>query len=982
MHRLAAVPLLAALAVRAAAPSAPHGLVARPGTGVIGLNWSDVPSATYYRVYAAHTSGGPYTLVAERDRSRHLVTYAPAGSTRWYQVSAVNTNAEESARSSAVSATADADSLDRPALTGNYRIGSSYVTDSYRLQRFLEARGLVVPTYRRQIIGAPIEYIWSWTVENDPAAHAAHVAELQNEAYDALIMNAQRPMVQGNRELKGTVLWSEEALAAVPAYRILIHEYWITEAGSYSWDETQSNRARQQQWYWFASLALAYEATTTLGVPIYVAPIGSAVERAKQAALAGLLDSASSGDDFHPDGSHLNALGKYVQEGVVAAGAYQIDVRGTHNRLDGGTTLSSNDAAILQQIIHDTVRTTPCSGWHTDAPMDLAGYRDALAAALRVHEGFANFPAAGGGTYTNLSGQAWQYSGATPAGTGLDACLRLSAGGTLATVLPRGLLAFSLRMRKPAAGTAELELQVNGSPAGVLATSSADLWGCELINLEYTGAVAVVLENIGTGSIEVDDLIWDETSAGTDAVEIVTRVLEPAYLGQWYQRQLVAWGGSGSYTWRLDDGSLPDGLMLSSAGLISGTPTAPTSATFRVHVADTADAGRSATQQLTLAVARQVEIVVQPLSQTVYLGNPCRLSIAATGEVQSYQWALDDVDLNGATCAHYRIPQTRPLDAGTYRVRVVGPGLILTSSPAVVTVVGGDVLSTTLGGGYTGLSGNTFDLSNTGTNVLVLTGRLTGNFDADPGLVVSAWYRVGTALGHASSSNGWVFWGQSMPFSGLGYGTATRYDLGQPLNLPTGTTCGVYVLLTAGSGNLAYSAGPASVQQGPMRLTGQQGLGGGAPFTTSTFGPTRVYNGSIEFYELLLQDADGDGLPDGWEHLYSGSITGMSATADLDGDTHDNRAERIAGTDPTNKLSVLHIAAIQPLGRAQGVVLTWPSVADRVYDLWWAPHAPTAAFTAIATSVPATPPLNTHTDTAHTAVTAGHYRIEVQLEEQ
>lgn len=56
-------------------------------------------------------------------------------------------------------------------------------------------------------------------------------------------------------------------------------------------------------------------------------------------------------------------------------------------------------------------------------------------------------------------------------------------------------------------------------------------------------------------------------------VEITTTSLPAFTIGTPYSYQLTADGGSGNYTWRIATGTLPDGLDLSSTGLISGTPT-------------------------------------------------------------------------------------------------------------------------------------------------------------------------------------------------------------------------------------------------------------------------------------------------------------------------------------------------------------------------------------------------------------------------
>jgi hypothetical protein len=65
----------------------------------------------------------------------------------------------------------------------------------------------------------------------------------------------------------------------------------------------------------------------------------------------------------------------------------------------------------------------------------------------------------------------------------------------------------------------------------------------------------------------------------------------------------------------------------------------------------------------------------------------------------------------------------------------------------------------------------------------------------------------------------------------------------------------------------------------------------------------------------VLPDADGDGIPDSWETQYFGNATSGSGTADTDGDGMINTDEFLAGTDPTNALSLLKLT-LNPTNRA------------------------------------------------------------------
>jgi hypothetical protein len=70
----------------------------------------------------------------------------------------------------------------------------------------------------------------------------------------------------------------------------------------------------------------------------------------------------------------------------------------------------------------------------------------------------------------------------------------------------------------------------------------------------------------------------------------------------------------------------------------------------------------------------------------------------------------------------------------------------------------------------------------------------------------------------------------------------------------------------------------------------------------------------------LYRDADGNGLPDWWEIQYFGT-NGINPNADPDGDGFQTKQEFIADTNPTNKLSYLHISGVTEV--RGGVKIDW-----------------------------------------------------------
>lgn len=78
-----------------------------------------------------------------------------------------------------------------------------------------------------------------------------------------------------------------------------------------------------------------------------------------------------------------------------------------------------------------------------------------------------------------------------------------------------------------------------------------------------------------------------------------TAMLPSAAAFERYRASLQPSAGTGCYTWSLVAGALPDGLKLSSAGTIQGTPQKAGHFSFTVTVTDSAPLSASATLSLT-----------------------------------------------------------------------------------------------------------------------------------------------------------------------------------------------------------------------------------------------------------------------------------------------------------------------------------------------------------------------------------------------
>ncbi len=89
----------------------------------------------------------------------------------------------------------------------------------------------------------------------------------------------------------------------------------------------------------------------------------------------------------------------------------------------------------------------------------------------------------------------------------------------------------------------------------------------------------------------------------------------------------------GTTTWSLDKGTMPDGLAISSAGLISGTPTTDGTYSFGLKILDSATPPKTLYALVTMVVAEPVIITSTATLPTACLGKAYSFQVQATGGV-------------------------------------------------------------------------------------------------------------------------------------------------------------------------------------------------------------------------------------------------------------------------------------------------------------------------------------------------------------
>lgn len=191
------------------------------------------------------------------------------------------------------------------------------------------------------------------------------------------------------------------------------------------------------------------------------------------------------------------------------------------------------------------------------------------------------------------------------------------------------------------------------------------------------------------------------------ALVITTTSLPDGYPGAAYSRTLAATGGKTAYTWTKTAGTLPAGLALSSAGVISGTPTAAGTSSFTVQVKDANTT--TATKALTITIYAAPSVSTASLPAGI-IGASYNQTLAATGGKTPYSWAVSAGTLPaGLTLSSAGFVSGTPTVSGSFSftVQVADANNVTALKSLTLTVYAAITISpATLNDGYIGIPYN------------------------------------------------------------------------------------------------------------------------------------------------------------------------------------------------------------------------------------------------------------------------------------
>lgn len=188
------------------------------------------------------------------------------------------------------------------------------------------------------------------------------------------------------------------------------------------------------------------------------------------------------------------------------------------------------------------------------------------------------------------------------------------------------------------------------------------------------------------------------------ALTVTSVTLPAAGVSQPFAQQFAATGGVAPYTWAVTAGTLPQGLQLSTQGLLTGTPVQFGSGSpFTIQVTDAETPAQTATATFTLPVQNTLAITSTTLPSAT-IGVQYSVPVAATGGLPPYKWTaganLDKLGLsiNPNTGVISGIPQVAGAYSGS--VSITDSEVIPASTTTIIIIpiysAGVAVSSTTL----------------------------------------------------------------------------------------------------------------------------------------------------------------------------------------------------------------------------------------------------------------------------------------------
>jgi hypothetical protein len=258
-------------------------------------------------------------------------------------------------------------------------------------------------------------------------------------------------------------------------------------------------------------------------------------------------------------------------------------------------------------------------------------------------------------------------------------------GGTIGQAYSVQFTAVSITNTNPrtiSPSQASWSVQSGSLPAGVTFSSQGVLSGTPTAEGSWT----FVVKAVGGGGVSDTET---ETLTVRQPLVVASPFRGAALKGEVgipYTAAVTASGGSGTYTYALASGQLPQGLQLGTDGAVTGTPTVAGRYTFGVRVTDSE--GRATTINGVVSVNAKLVITTLKLKPAT-VGKLFRAQIATIGGVAPKQWTILRGKLPAGVAFGKRVGLFLgiPKKAGTYKLALQVVDALGAKSSKNVTIV-------------------------------------------------------------------------------------------------------------------------------------------------------------------------------------------------------------------------------------------------------------------------------------------------------
>ena len=463
-----------------------------------------------------------------------------------------------------------------------------------------------------------------------------------------------------------------------------------------------------------------------------------------------------------------------------------------------------------------------------------------------------------------------------------------------------------------------------------------------------------------TVSTSVNPNVFTTFSVTVNApLSITTSALNAGTYGTNYSATLAATGGVGPYTWTANGGSLPPGLTLTPAGVLSGTPTATGNYNLVVTATDANSYAVQLKQPLPLSVSKALLLVAANNASMTYGATVPTFSANYTGwinndtqSVLSGSASLTTSATSSSVPGNYTITAAAgTLTAANYTFSFVNGSL--TVNPKALTVTGLSASSKA----YDGTTAATLSLGSATLNGVVgsdnvalspsgYTATFAGkNVGASVGVTVSGLSLSGPAAGNYTLTQPTGVTGAITPRPiTVTAGTATKpYDgllasNGQPTitvgSLATGDTAAwsetydnknvgtTHVMTPTGTVSDGNNGNDYAVTFSPINT----GIITARPITVTAFGSSKPYDGtaSSNGVPAITSGSLVSGDTASWSQTYDNASVGTTHVMTPAGTVSDGNG----GANYTITFATVNTGVIT----AKALTVTGLSANSKAYD--------------------------------------------------